>query len=161
MIDIDNIFCWLEAAEIRFRDTQEQKNLGLDLLAEEYCELIKGIENNDKEGIKDGACDLIWIIVNNLLFNDITLEEFKQYFDKVSQSNWSKFCNSEKEAFDTVKAYQTGTHWDKPNEIIECYSIQIDKNLWGVFRNDGKILKSLNYKSLNSLTLDEKSIQSN
>lgn len=148
MIDIQDIFNWLEAAGIKHKGTIEQKSLGLHLLNEEFSELWKGLVQDDKKEILDGMADLIWVCTNNLLFHNISLQEFQDYFKQVSKSNWSKFATSELEAISSVEAYDTGTHPDKPGQIINAYYLKVGDDLWGIFREDGKILKSINYEKL-------------
>ena len=142
MKEIEDIFKWLEVGGIKYENTPEQKQLGLNLLKEEYDELVTGLINEDKEEILDGCVDEIWMIVNNLIFNGISYEEFMEYFQKVSMSNWSKYCTTVAMAEETVKAYSEGTHPNKPGVKIECYWEQVG-NVYVIKRNDGKILKSL------------------
>lgn len=147
---IKDIFDWLQTGGIKYENTPEQKNLGLDILKEEYEELIRGLIKEDKNEILDGAVDEIWVIVNNLIFNGISYEEFMEYFQKVSMSNWSKYCTTQDVAEETVKAYQDGTHPSKPGVKIECYWEQVG-NVYVIKRNDGKILKSLYYTSVENV----------
>lgn len=150
MLNITDIFNWLDAAGIKYLNNDQQKLLGRELLGEEYEELREALFENNKVEILDGSSDLVWIIINNLRFHNITAEEFIDYFNKVSVSNWSKFCTTEEEAQNTVDAYQEGWHWDKPGVLINCYYTKVGDK-WGVFRNDGKILKSLNYKDVKKM----------
>lgn len=147
---IKDIFDWLQTGGIKYENTPEQKNLGLDILKEEYEELVEGLIKEDRNEILDGAVDEIWMIVNNLIFNGITYEEFMEYFQKVSMSNWSKYCTTQEVAEETVSAYQNAVHWDKPGIKIECYWEQVG-NVYVIKRNDGKILKSLYYTSVENV----------
>lgn len=148
MIDIEDIFDWLDVAGVYCKNSDEQKELGRSLLNEEFLELMTGLKEGNKKEILDGSVDLIWIICNNLRFHGIGFQEFKDYFDKVSNSNWSKFCKTREEAVATMKAYKNGTHPDKPGEVVNCYYIYIREDLWVVFREDGKVLKNINYDKL-------------
>ena len=147
---IKDIFDWLQTGGIKYENTPEQKNLGLDILKEEYEELVEGLIKEDRNEILDGSVDEIWMICNNLIFNGISYEEFMEYFQKVSMSNWSKYCTTQEVAEETVLAYQSGDHWDKPGIKIECYWEQVG-NVYVIKRNDGKILKSLYYTSVENV----------
>jgi len=147
---IKDIFDWLQTGGIKFENTPEQKNLGLNILKEEYEELVEGLIKEDRNEILDGSVDEIWMICNNLIFNGISYEEFMEYFQKVSMSNWSKYCTTQEVAEETVLAYSEGLHWDKPGIKIECYWEQVG-NVYVIKRNDGKILKSLYYTSVENV----------
>jgi len=97
MIDIEDVFKWLDVAGIQKEDTLQQRALGLSILDEEFKELWQGLVTGDKKEIMDGGVDFIWVFANNLRFHGISLEEFLEYARKVSESNWSKFCTSVEE----------------------------------------------------------------
>lgn len=142
-----DVYEWLEVAGIEYQGAFEQRKLGLDLVEEEKEELANAILFGDKQEILDACVDLFWVVTNNLVFNGITLEEFEEYAQKVSYSNWSKFCISEEDAINTVKAYAEGTHPDKPGHQIECYWKQVGK-LYVIYRTeDNKIMKSIFYET--------------
>jgi hypothetical protein len=147
---IKDIFNWLETGGIKYENTPEQKLLGLNILKEEYDELVTGLINEDREEILDGCVDEVWMLCNNLVFNGISYDEFMEYFQKVAMSNWSKFCSTQEIAEGTVKAYQNGDHWDKPGVKIDCYWEQVG-NVYVIKRNDGKILKSIFYTDVKNV----------
>lgn len=142
-----DVYEWLKVAGIEYQDTFQQRKLGLHLIEEENAELVRAVVIDDKQEIIDACVDLFWVVTNNLVFNNISLEEFEEYAQKVSYSNWSKFCISEEDAINTVKAYAEGTHPDKPGHQIECYWKQVGK-LYVIYRTeDNKIMKSIFYET--------------
>ncbi len=147
MINISNIYKWLELTGNKLNDESKIK-LSLQLINEELEELKLGVINNNDDEIKDAAGDLIWVLFNLLYFRGITVEEFKNYFKLIEESNYSKFCNNENDAIKTVELYKSGNHPDKLGTVIDCYYEKVD-NYYIIKRNDGKILKSYLYKSLN------------
>lgn len=151
-----DVYEWLKMAGIEYQDTFEQRKLGLDLVEEEKEELVLAVLVKDKQGIIDACVDLFWVVTNNLIFNNISLEEFEEYAQKVSYSNWSKFCISEDDANATVKAYMEGTHPAKPGHQIECYWKQVGK-LYVIYRTvDNKIMKSIYYETPQQVNYNNK-----
>lgn len=147
MIDIEDVFKWLDVAGIQCEDSLSQRALGLSILDEEFKELWQGLVTGDKKEIMDGGTDFLWVFANNLRFHGISLEEFLEYAKKVSESNWSKFCSTLEEAQETIDAYQEGRHPNKPGECINCYFTKVgDKFV--VYRHDGKVMKSINFKEV-------------
>lgn len=145
---LQDILTWLQTAGVKHENTVEQKQLGFNLIEEELDELK---EAKTKEDVLDAIVDLYWMVTNNIVFQGLTLQEVEQYINKVSTSNWSKFCTTEACAKQTVEAYAKGEHWDKPEVKIDCYYERVD-SVWIVKRtSDNKILKSLYYKPVNKL----------
>lgn len=63
---------------------------------------------------------------------------FQEGFDKVHESNMTKFCKTEKEAIDTCTSYKLKnipTYYDKVNDLFVIKRSE-----------DNKVLKSINYK---------------
>ena len=147
MINISNIYKWLELTGNKLNDNSKTK-LALELIHEELDELHVGVINNDNDEIKDAVGDLIWVLSNLLYFKGITIEDFKDYFKLIEESNYSKFCSNEEDAIKTIELYKSGNHPDKLGVIIDCYYEKID-DYYIIKRNDGKVLKSYLYKSLN------------
>lgn len=156
---------WL--SEVRPPDnSSEQLVLDLSLVVEELFETIEGCESkvraelariilnkntnlinklNNRERnlteIRDGLADT-YVTLGNVAYDlDITEDDF----EKVMKSNWTKFCNTEEEAQETVDLYMTGQHPDKPGEKIETY-YEKGKNKYIVRKKNGKIMKSYLYK---------------
>ena len=73
MIDIEDVFKWLDVAGIQCEDSLSQRALGLSILDEEFKELWQGLVTGDKKEIMDGGVDFIWVLTNNLLFHGISL----------------------------------------------------------------------------------------
>ena len=139
---IKDVYDWLETAG---QSPSEKKvELAIKLIEEELEELKEAWAKEDRVGFLDAVIDLWWVVTNASYFAAYPLEEVNKYAEKVSISNWSKFCTNEVKALETVKAYQDGTHWDKPDINIDCY-YERHGAWWIVKRIDGKILKSINY----------------
>lgn len=147
-MNIKDVYDWLETAG---QEPQEPKvDLAIKLISEELEELVYAWTTGNNTEFLDAIVDLYWVTTNAAYFAGYTLEQLKEYAEKVSVSNWSKLCTNEVMALETVKAYTEGTHWDKPGVKIECYYEQVGL-WWIVKRTDGKILKSLNYSSVDKL----------
>lgn len=143
---IEDIYNWLEAAGTPILANKEQHELCIELIQEEVQELIDAVKRNDTEGIKDGCVDIIWVTLNHAYMFDISKEELLDKIDRVSFSNWTKFCATEAEAAKTVEMYALGTHPNKPGAKIDAYYSRF-KNVWVVKRkSDNKILKSLEFQ---------------
>jgi hypothetical protein len=70
----------------------------------------------------------------------------------VMDSNYSKFCLTEKEALDTCEAYEKGEHPNKMGvKMTDVDYRQVEgKSIYIVFSTEnGKILKSINYEEPN------------
>lgn len=150
-------------------DSSEQLTLDLSLVVEELFETIDGCEgevrlslakiilnkvtnlintlDNRKRNlteIRDGLADT-YVTLGNVAY-DLGITE--DDFEKVMESNWTKFCNTEEEAEETVDLYMTGQHPDKLGEKIETY-FEKGKNKYIVRKKNGKIMKSYLYKPVN------------
>ena len=147
---IKDIYEWLETGGQNPSDRKVE--LALKLIEEELDELKEAWVNGDRAGVLDAVVDLYWVVTNTPFFAGEPLEEVLSYVEKVSISNWSKFCKNEKEAIDTMEAYMNGTHPDKIGQVVKCYYERSPGNMWWIVkREDGKILKSLNYYSVDKL----------
>jgi hypothetical protein len=80
----------------------------------------------------------------------VSPSDLNEFLRLVETSNYSKFCQTIGEAEQTVEAYKNGTHWDKPGDIIDCYFEQVGV-YFVILRKDGKVMKSISYKSLEQL----------
>jgi len=137
--DINN---WLKVAGQEQVGNEANFQLIKSLILEELEELEEAYKANDKQGQRDAIVDLMWVTLNWDYYNSLNSEE---HADKVSFSNWTKFCTSEDEAIKTMDAYIRGIHPSKPGIKIECYIVQSGNN-WIVKRlSDNKVLKSINF----------------
>lgn len=148
IFDISDVYEWLETAG-QPQDKSKLK-LAYKLVHEELAELENGLVTDNKKEVLDGFVDTFWVLTNLAYFYGLSLSEIREYIEKVSTSNWSKFCRTEQEAIDTVEAYKNGTHPDKPGQVIDAYYKQHDI-WWVVKRDDGKVLKNKNYFNVNQL----------
>ena len=113
--------------------------LRIALLREELEELEEAIERNDLVESADAFCDLQYVLSGAILEFGLA-DQFKTLFDEVQRSNMSKACATLEEAERTVEKYEKEKGTDC--EIFE----QGDYYL--VYRkDDGKVLKSVNYSS--------------
>ena len=119
------------------------RKLYTDITKEETDELYAAIEANDLTEICDGLFDSLWTITQLAMMHGININDLTRagYI-----SNMSKFCKSKQEALDTEKAYNTGTHPNKPNVFIATWHEQVG-DLYVVRRSsDNKVMKSINFK---------------
>jgi phosphoribosyl-ATP pyrophosphohydrolase len=139
---IKKILNWLEIAGVPKEGSDQQFQLWLNLMDEEFEETIMARMDNNREEEVDGLADLIWVVCNWAHMNNLPLLETLQ---KVEQSNYSKFAKTEKEAQDTVDAYSKGLHWDKKGESIDAHYVKVDDFYIIKRKSDDKILKSIQY----------------
>ena len=118
----------------------ERCMLRINLLQEELNELKEAIEQNDLIEVADAFCDIQYVLSGAILEFGLA-EKFKTLFDEVQRSNMSKTCKSMDEAKATQVHYDAK---DQPSEIKQSN----DEYL--VYRKeDGKVLKSVNYSAAN------------
>lgn len=135
------VYDWLKTAGMKFGD-KSKLLLALNLVKEEVEELSNAIMEDDLEEIKDAVIDLHYVTRNASYFAGISPEDLEEMWNKVTASNFSKFCTTEEEAIKTVEDY-------KKKGITTSYV----KNgeYFVILRDDGKILKSINYKAVKDL----------
>jgi predicted HAD superfamily Cof-like phosphohydrolase len=116
-------------------------NLRISLLQEELDELKEALNNNDLIETADALADLQYVLSGAILEFGLG-NRFKNIFDEVQRSNMSKTCKSMDEALQTQAHYQN-------DKGTESYIVQ-KENEWLVYRKeDGKVLKSINYSKAN------------
>lgn len=135
------VYDWLKTAGMKFGD-KSKLLLALNLVKEEVEELSSAIMEDDLEEIKDAVIDLHYVTRNASYFAGISPEDLEEMWDKVTVSNFSKFCITEEEAIKTVEDY-------KKKGITTSYVKSED--YFVILRDDGKILKSINYKAVKDL----------
>lgn len=88
--------------------------------------------------------EIAYIISNNTYYN-IELEDKATFM-----SNMTKFDLTLEDAEESVRLYKLGQHPNKMNEIIDAKYEETGHSEWKyrIVRNDGKILKSLNFKDV-------------
>jgi predicted HAD superfamily Cof-like phosphohydrolase len=107
----------------------------------------RGREEGDINELRDACADLR-VVMGNLIHFSGLKTQYEKDFNDVMDSNFSKFCTSEEEANQSVDAYANGTHPNKMGEKIDCYHVNVG-DYWIVKRvQDGKILKSINFKDV-------------
>ena len=126
---------------------KERTDLRLSLLKEELQELEDAINDNDVIEVFDAFNDILYILGGSILEFGMQ-NEFKEGFDEVHRSNMSKSCLSLKEALATI------SHYKKKDNVESNYSEKQDKYI--VKRNDGKLLKSINYSPADLKKIIEK-----
>lgn len=143
---IEKIYEWLLIGGHQFNN-QSQLPLAVSLIKEETEEMIKGIEENNRAEILDGAIDSWWTICNALFFAGFKLEEVVEMFEKVEKSNYSKYCKTREEAIASAEAYIKGNHPNKMNQQIPAKYASTGNSEYPyvVKRLDNKTLKSINY----------------
>ena len=117
-------------------DNLDRLKLQVDLLQEELDETREALIEWDLEELLDGLVDLqvvLYGLVGMLGAKDV----FKTAFNRVHRSNMSKFCKTEEEARQTKKKYE--------EDGVKC-DIEKTGDRYSVIREDGKLLKSINWK---------------
>lgn len=110
--------------------------LQIELIKEELQETLEAFKAKDDVEVLDGLADTFYVLSGlvNLFGLDDKMEEA---IDRVHKSNMSKFPKSYEEAIRTVDKYK--------NNNVSCHMVNRGESKV-VVRDDGKILKSVNYK---------------
>lgn len=110
--------------------------LQIELIKEELEETLEAFKSKDDVEVLDGLADTFYVLSGlvNLFGLDDKIEEA---VDRVHESNMSKFPKSYEEAIRTVDKYK--------NSNVTCHMVNRGEAKV-VVRDDGKILKSINYK---------------
>lgn len=123
--------------------------LFLDEVIDSARELIQKVRSRnrtdgDLKEFRDACADLR-VVLGNIIHFAGTNQKFDEDFNAVMESNFSKFCSSEKQAEETINAYKNGKHPNKMGEKIDCYHEKVG-NYWIVKRKgDDKVLKSIGF----------------
>ena len=116
----------------------ERCKLRINLLEEELEELKTAIRHGDLVEVADAFCDLQYVLSGAILEFGLA-EKFRDLFEEVQRSNMSKVCHNMEDAEATVAHYRSRGQEGKIVQKGEEYL---------VYRiSDGKVLKSVNYKS--------------
>ena len=119
--------------------------LRISLIEEELNELKEAVKNNDFVEVLDALADILYVKYGAGAAWGVDLQKA---FDLVHDSNMSKICSSQSEAEETVKWYKE--HPEKGYPSPEYRPADEENNSFVVFeKTTGKILKSVNYKSVN------------
>lgn len=117
----------------------------MELIEEECREVADAHLSGDLNELKYELGDLLWVTIRAFLEmgeNPISI------MDKIYNANMSKACKTEEEANQTIKAYEEGNHPLKMGEKIKAY-YELKDNYYIIKRKDNnKILKSINTKSV-------------
>lgn len=159
LFDCSKVWKWLGVAGVPKADlsTKEGKLNMLNrfkLIQEELEELSLAIRNGDETMVMDGVIDLLWAVSN--VSYSLDPEKLRKYREAVQESNWSKFCSTEKEALESQSFYDQGTHYSKFGQKIQADIVKVG-HLFILKSPEGKVLKS--HKYYDAKFLYEKSIE--
>ena len=109
----------------------------INFIQEELDELKLAVEENDIVGVFDAILDITYVGLGNgaLVFG--LKDKIEAGYAEVQASNLSKVCKTEEEAKQTVEV--RSKEQGRP-----CHYEKVGDN-WIVYRDDKKIMKSLNY----------------
>jgi predicted HAD superfamily Cof-like phosphohydrolase len=114
-----------------------------ELIREENMELAAAAGDEDIVEAADALCDLLYVTLGAFTAYGFKPELVEELFDEVQNSNMSKLCRSQEEAEATVAKYEQ----DWPHIPVQY---QPSGDYFTVSRkNDGKVLKSINWKEPN------------
>ena len=72
------------------KENDDQVQLYMDLITEEYIETLTAYNNGDVVELADGLADMVWVIMGMASSLDI---DFDDVWDEVYRSNMSKFVD--------------------------------------------------------------------
>jgi SpoVK/Ycf46/Vps4 family AAA+-type ATPase len=117
---------------------QDRLDFRLNLIQEEFDELIEESAIRNTKGERDAVGDLLYVIIGYAHERGFG-SKIQNDFMKIHESNMSKFCKTEEEAIETVENYTK-------NSVETYYKKNPNTNLYVVYRkSDNKVLKSINY----------------
>jgi predicted HAD superfamily Cof-like phosphohydrolase len=120
--------------------SKERCDFRLELIREEFKELVTAVDNSDLKETVDGICDLIYVIVGTAIEFGLS-DKLKNNFDETHRSNMTKACSTIEEAQATVDHYYI--------RGIDAYYEESDGSFLVRRLSDDKILKSVNYSPVN------------
>lgn len=121
---------------------QDNIDLRIGLINEEFKELKGAIEENDIVEVADAIADLLYVVYGTACSFGLT-SVLKDIQNEVHSSNMSKICHTEDEAKLTIEKYNA--------EYGVGYSNYTPRyGYYIVYRiSDNKVLKSINYRPAN------------
>lgn len=117
--------------------SKDRCKLRINLLDEELDELKEALEEGDLEEVIDALCDLQYVLSGAILEFGFG-SDFKTFFDEVQRSNMSKTCKTLEEAEATQAHYLN-------KDGSESEIVKSGDHFLVYRKNDGKVLKSVNY----------------
>jgi len=113
---------------------------------EELDEFEEAVLNNNINEMYDAVIDANIFLANISYAYSLSPNILSRYANAIHESNLTKFCKSEAEAIETVQAYKSGTHPNKPGTKLEA-AFRVGNDNWIVYNvADNKILKSINFE---------------
>jgi predicted HAD superfamily Cof-like phosphohydrolase len=109
----------------------------INFIQEELDELKQAVEENDIVGVLDAILDITYVGLGNGALAFGLKDKIEEGYAEVQASNLSKVCKTEEEARLTV--IKRSTEQGRP-----CHYKKIG-NKWIVYRDDMKVMKSINY----------------
>ena len=143
------ITVWLEKIGMKKPDkpclmTPEQKKMNMMLIDEEVQELMIALyKNDDIVELCDAYFDVLWVVTQSAMLNGLNINDIVR---AGAASNLSKFCDTHKEAIETVTAYMNGTHPNKKGVFIETHIDEVNNSYVIKRTKDGKVLKGISFK---------------
>ena len=109
----------------------------INFIQEELDELKQAVEENNIVGVLDAILDITYVGLGNgaLVFG--LKDKIEEGYAEVQASNLSKVCKTEEEARLTV--IKRSAEQNRP-----CHYVKVGDN-WIVYRDDMKVMKSINY----------------
>lgn len=113
----------------------------LNLIKEEFNELINAVEQNNMTEVIDALADILYVVYGMGHAFGIDLDKA---FKIVHESNMSKLCKNETEAKDTIEHYKTLPGFEN---VDVRYRLSTDGKSYVIYNaHTGKILKSKYFK---------------
>ena len=132
-----------------FDDKPDLIKLRMALIKEEFTELTDAVNQKDGVEVADALFDLTYVICGMAQVMGIDMD---RAFEIGQASNMSKLCSSEEEAKQTIEHLRMTMKNQDANDRYEY--VQSKDNKYAVYRRndvdkgrDGKIMKSINFKS--------------
>lgn len=129
----------LAGVRLHGKPSPTEFKLQMKLIKEELKELEEAFEGNNDVEVLDALADTLYTIYGMIVRFDADYV-IKEAFDRVHESNMSKFCVSYEEALKTIDKYK--------EQGINARMRNIKGKLVVYREEDRKVLKSVNYKKV-------------
>jgi len=148
---IRRVLNWLKLAKGSMPDkftipNKDTIELWYRIQKEELDETYKALLEGNIAEVKDGIQDQRVVLGNLVYFCGYSIEDYENDFNKVMDSNFSKFCKSVGEAEETCDLYLMGQHPNLMGTKVECYYKKMLDYYIILRKSDDKIMKSVGFQ---------------
>jgi predicted HAD superfamily Cof-like phosphohydrolase len=140
-LHFESIYQFNRLGETPVNNSYENMRQAINLVQEEVKEAVEANRDENHVALLDAICDILVTATGLAYRMGLTRQQLELALTTVDEANLSKFCSDEREAIESVAAYE-----DDPRYTNVTYKKVDDK--WTVF---GKVVETGCYKILKSI----------